>query len=198
MRMTALLTAARNPGALSVSEGVRPRDGLTVQAVYEAHVAFVWRVARRLGVRPPQLDDIVQEVFMVVQRRLPDFEGRSSVRTWLYSITRHVVRAYFRLNRRKPQALCADADAACDSNELGPESQLLANEGRKLLYALLDELDDDKREVFVLAQLEEMTGPEIAQALELPLNNVYSRIEAAQKAFDRGLKRQRARQRDRP
>ena len=195
MRVIALFAAAR---ALPAAEAVGACESLTVQAVYEAHFNFVWRTARRLGIRPPQLDDIVQEVFMVVQRRLKDFEGRAAIRTWLYAITRHVVRAHFRLNARKPQALSADADDTCDPHEPGPEFAALHNEGRKLLYALLDELDDDKREVFVLAQLEEMTGPEIAEALELPLSNVYSRIEAAQKAFDRALKRHRARQRGAP
>jgi len=197
MRVIALLAAAR-PAALPATKGAAARAELTVQAVYEAHFDFVWRTARRLGIRPPQLDDIVQEVFMVVQRRLGEFEERAAIRTWLYAITRHVVRAQFRRNTRKPPPLHADADETCDTRDPGPESATLANEGRKLLYALLDELDEDKREVFVLAQLEEMTGPEIAEALELPLSNVYSRIEAAQKAFDRALKRQRARQRGAP
>jgi RNA polymerase sigma-70 factor (ECF subfamily) len=197
MRVIALLAAAR-PAATPAAQSAAARAELTVQAVYEAHFNFVWRSARRLGIRPPQLDDIVQEVFMVVQRRLADFEGRAGIRTWLYAITRHVVRAHFRSNARKPQALTADADSTCDTVDPGPESATLANEGRKLLYTLLDQLDEDKREVFVLAQLEEMTGPEIAEALELPLSNVYSRIEAAQKAFDRALQRQRARQRGAP
>lgn len=197
MRVISLLAAAR-PAELPAPEGADARAALTVQAVYEAHFSFVWRTARRLGIRPPQLDDIVQEVFMVVQRRLPDFEGRAALRTWLYAITRHVVRAHFRTNARKPPPLQADADETCDPRAPGPESEALANEGRKLLYALLDQLDEDKREIFVLAQLEEMTGPEIAEALELPLSNVYSRIEAAQKAFDRALKRHRARERGAP
>lgn len=197
--MTALLTAMRDEAkACSPTSEARAREPLTVQAVYETHFNFVWRSARRLGVRDAQLDDIVQEVFMVVQRRLVDFEGRSSVRTWLYAITRHVVRAHFRSNARKPQLLHPDVDAACDPQALEPESQLLAREERRLLYTLLSELDDDQREAFVLAQLEEMTGPEIAQALELPLRSVYSRIAAAQKTFDRALRRRRARERGVP
>lgn len=201
MRVIALFAAARGSAQAEAVPKALPvgvRESLTVQEVYEAHFNFVWRSARRFGIRPPQLDDIVQEVFMVVQRRLAEFEGRAAIRTWLYSITRHVVRAHFRHKARKPQDLSADADATCDPREPGPEFAALANEGRKLLYALLDELDDDKREVFVLAQLEEMTGPEIAAALEMPLSSVYSRIEAAQKAFDRALKRQRARERGAP
>jgi RNA polymerase sigma-70 factor, ECF subfamily len=195
MRVITLFAAAARPDALPTAEGTPARAQLTVQEVYEAQFNFVWRSARRLGIRPPQLDDIVQEVFVVVQRRLPEFEGRAAIRTWLYAITRHVVRAHYRSNARKPLALSADADTTCDTRDPGPESSVLALQGRKLLYALLDELDEDKREAFVLAQLEEMTGPEIAEALELPLGSVYSRIEAAQKAFDKALKRHRARQR---
>ena len=194
MRTTAAPAATREP--LTAPEAaLRPAS---VQEVYEAHFEFVWRSARRLGMRPPQLEDVVQEVFMVVQRRLPDFEGRSSVRTWLFSITRHVVRGHFRQSARRPLSLSEASLEAPDPAALCPETQLMAREDADLLHALLSELSDDQREVFVLAQLEELSGPEIAQALELPLRSVYGRIVAAQKAFEKGLRRARARAGGRP
>jgi RNA polymerase sigma-70 factor (ECF subfamily) len=184
------ITAAAGFEPAQAKPAVQPAS---VQEVYEAHFEFVWRSARRLGMRPPQLEDVVQEVFMVVQRRLPEFEGRSSVRTWLFSITRHTVRAYFRQNARRPLTLSEQSREAPDLTAPCPESQLQVREDAQLLHALLAELSDEQREVFVLAQLEELSGPEIAQALELPLRNVYGRIAAAQKAFEKALQRARAR-----
>lgn len=166
---------------------------LRVDQVYEAHVDFVWRSARSLGVREMNIDDVVQEVFVVVQRRLAEFEGRSDIKTWLFGITRRVVRAHVRqLIRSRSQtetsAELADPNAAC------AESQLSTLEGARLLYTLLDELEPDLREVFVLSELEEMSGPSIAEALDLELSNVYARVRRARMAFDAALRRYRAKQ----
>lgn len=166
---------------------------LRVDQVYEEHVDFVWRSARSLGVREMNIDDVVQEVFVVVQRRLAEFEGRSDIKTWLFGITRRVVRSHVRQQIRsrtqtETSAELADPNAAC------AESQLATLEGARLLYALLDQLDADLREVFVLSELEEMSGPAIAEALDLELSNVYARVRRARLAFDAALKRHRARQ----
>lgn len=166
---------------------------LRVDQVYEAHVDFVWRSARSLGVREINIDDVVQEVFVVVQRRLAEFEGRSDIKTWLFGITRRVVRAHMRQQIRSRSQTETSADLA-DPNAACAESQLATLEGARLLYALLDELDADLREVFVLAELEEMSGPAIAEALDLELSNVYARVRRGRLAFDAALKRHRARQ----
>jgi len=166
---------------------------LRVDQVYEAHVDFIWRSARSLGVREMNIDDVVQEVFVVVQRRLAEFEGRSDIKTWLFGITRRVVRAHIRQQIRSRTQTETSADLA-DPNAACAESQLASLEGARLLYALLDELDADLREVFVLSELEEMSGPAIAEALDLELSNVYARVRRARLAFDAALKRHRARQ----
>ena len=191
--MSALPMADRERGGERETRWSAADPNLAVREIYESHFEFVWRTARRLGIRDPHLDDVVQEVFMVVQRRLADFEGRSQLRTWLFGITRHIVRAHFRQNARQLEPLAQPNELADPSGD-GAEERLVSLEGTRLLYALLDELDTDKREVFVLAELEEMSGPEIARTLELPLSNVYARIRAAQKAFDAALRRLRARQ----
>lgn len=165
---------------------------LTLTDVYESQFDFVWRSARRLGVTSLHVDDVVQEVFLVVHRRLSEFEGRSSLKTWLFAITRRVVRDHRRSARRKPtEPFGADEPADCPSN--AADAQLTQLEDARLLHALLDELDEDKRDVFVLAELEQMTGPEIAEALEENLNTVYARLRAARSAFDAAVTRERAR-----
>jgi RNA polymerase sigma-70 factor, ECF subfamily len=191
MRVTAMMTANAGTGPALDNAPAQLAVPLTIEAIYEAHFDFVWRTARRLGASEAHVDDIVQEVFMVVQRRLADFEGRSEVKTWLFGIARRVVRGYMRRHSRRTSE--TEASELPDTAAPSAESQLEALEGSRLLQALLDELDADKREVFVLCELEEMSGPQIAAALDLSLSNVYARIRVARQAFDAALKRHRAR-----
>jgi RNA polymerase sigma-70 factor (ECF subfamily) len=191
MRSSALLTPSQSPAAWATDRSVAVT--LRVEDVYEAHFDFVWRTAARLGARESQLDDVVQEVFLVVQRRLASFEGRSELKTWLFGITRRVVYATGRRGGKRREVELGEAEFA-DPNAASAETQLAAHEDTRLLYALLDELDEDKRAVFVLSELEEMSGPEIAAALDLHLSNVYARVRAARQAFDAALRRHRARE----
>lgn len=165
---------------------------LRLEDLYDQHFDFVWRSARRMGVAESAVDDVVQEVFLVVHRRLEDFEGRSSVKTWLFGILLRVVSDHRRRLRRKgglaplPDGLAADAERSCPEEEASKRAKV------RLLHALLEELDEDKRAVFVLAELEQMTAPEIAEALDVKLNTVYSRLRAARKKFESALRRHRA------
>jgi RNA polymerase sigma-70 factor (ECF subfamily) len=140
---------------------------------------------------------VVQEVFVIVHRRAAVFEGRSALRTWLFGITRRVVRDHFRTQRRKPADLVADPVVA-DPHALDAEAQLGMRQAQALLRALLATLDDDKREVFVLAELEQLSMPEIAAALDLNVNTAYARLRAARAAFELALRRHRARERSLP
>lgn len=166
---------------------------LAFDDVYRAHFAFVWRSARRLGVRDASLDDVVQEVFVVVHRRLADFEGRSSLKTWLFGITLRVARDHRRSARRKDSdAPPVDPDTLRTS-AAGPGDDAEKAEAVRLLHALLDELPDERREVFVMAELEQMAMPEIAEALGINLNTAYARLRVARREFEQGLARHRAR-----
>jgi RNA polymerase sigma-70 factor (ECF subfamily) len=170
-------------------------EAATLARVYRDHFAFVWRMVRRLGVPDPQIEDAVQDVFVVVHRRLPDFEGRSSVRTWLAAIVRRVARDYRRSIERKP-ALANTLDLAVDelSIEQGtPEDNALATEAARLLHLLLDTLDDDKREVFILAELEQWSIADIAEAIGVKVNTASSRLRLAREAFELAAERLRAR-----
>jgi RNA polymerase sigma-70 factor (ECF subfamily) len=182
---------------LDVERPAQERAALDVAAVYEQHFDFVWRTARRLGVRGAQIDDVVQEVFVIVHRSAAGFEGRSKLRTWLFAITRRVARDHFRSARRKPVELVGSEDPS-DVTGRDPEAQVQALQGHRLLHALLDALDADKREVFVMVELEQMSMPEIAETLEINLNTAYARLRAARAAFEQALARHRARQRSTP
>jgi RNA polymerase sigma-70 factor, ECF subfamily len=159
--------------------------------IYDEYFAFVWRSARRLGVPEASLDDVVQDVFVTVYRRLPDFEGRSQLKTWIFGILRHTISDLRRGQRRKPTS-ALDQEPA-DSREASPQDAAVRAEGVKLLHEALASMPEDQREVFVLAELEQLSSPEIAAALDVNLNTVYSRLRSARQEFEAALKRLRSR-----
>lgn len=166
--------------------------------LYNEHVDFVWRSLRRLGVSEAGIDDAVQDVFLVVHRRLGAFEGRSSLKTWLFGIVLRVARTHRRSARRKSPCerapgLISDPESVEGPRAERPDAKTERSEAVRVLYALLDELSDDKREVFVLAELEQMTAPEIAEALGANVNSIYSRLRVARQEFEKAVQRHRAR-----
>ena len=197
---------SRHPGAVLVASCVAasavdvsaidaPRPS-TLADIYRDHFPFVWRLARRLGVADSQLEDAVQDVFIVVHRRLRDFEGRSSVRTWLASIVRRVVADYRRSKVRKPALSGARTEVEVDdlsAAHASPEEGVMAAEAARILHVLLEELDDDKREVFILAELEQWSLTEIAETTGVNVNTAASRLRLAREAFERAAERLRAR-----
>lgn len=162
--------------------------------IYEASVDFLWRSARALGVPPASIDDVLQDVFVVVHRRLPEFEGRASVRTWLARILVRVVQEHRRRFRRHEDHAALSEDVA-DPHASGPLEEVAQAQAVRLLEAILDAMPEDQRTVFVLAEIEQMPAPEIAAALEINANTVYSRLRLARREYDRSLARIRARDR---
>jgi RNA polymerase sigma-70 factor (ECF subfamily) len=164
--------------------GAEPRsvsaERPTLAAIYEAHFRYVWRCLRSLGVRDAQLDDALQDVFVVVQRRLDDFDGGAELRTWLYAIALRIARKYRERTLREPLPLeVAPEPVSPDAEGAASQSERLA-----LARRALETLSDDQREVFVLARVEQMSAPEIAEVVGVPLNTVYSRLRAARLAFE--------------
>lgn len=153
--------------------------------VYEAHFRYVWRCLRSLGVLEAQLEDALQDVFLVVQKRLQDFDGQVELRTWLYAIALRVARKY-RSRSGRDAARHTNAAEVLESTAAPGSLEGTAEQNERLILArrALDTLDDDKREVFVLARIEQMAAPEIASVLGIPLNTVYSRLRAARLAFE--------------
>lgn len=158
----------------------------TLAALYRAHAGFVWRVVRRMGVPDEAAEDVVQEVFLVARRRLPDYEGRGAPTSWLYAIARGVTANYRRGQaraQRRLRVVSGPRPAAAPS----PEDELGRADAVAVIQRFLAELPDDQREVFVLADIEGLSGPEIAQALGLELNVAYSRLRLARRKLRRFL-----------
>jgi RNA polymerase sigma-70 factor (ECF subfamily) len=163
-------------------------------AIYREYFNFVWSCAARLGVEPSALDDLVQEVFIVIHAKLHTLENPDALRSWIYGVVRRTASSHRRAARTQAAAGIelgieqehrSRAPTPLEQTERSADLQLLAN--------LLAELDESKREVFALVELDEFTVPEVAKMLEIPLNTAYSRLRLARQAFEAALARHIAR-----
>jgi RNA polymerase sigma-70 factor (ECF subfamily) len=179
--------------ALEPSDGLPPPvPVITLDAIVAEHGAFVWRTLRRLGVADAHVEDVAQEVFLVVHRRLADYDARSGMRAWLYGIcakkgSEHRRRAWLR--RERPVA-----DAPETSTEPEQAAVLQRREAVARLEAILSDLDPKKRDVFVLFELEEMSLAEVAAAVGCPLQTAYSRLQSARALVQASIARLHARE----
>jgi RNA polymerase sigma-70 factor (ECF subfamily) len=163
---------------------------LTSQALFREHAPFVWRVLRRLGVREPDIADVCQEVFMAVHKQLPSFEGRSKPSTWIYAIARRRAASYReRAHHRREQLDGACGEAHGDERAESPVAGLARSEMRALLDRLLEALDDDKREVIVLYEIEGLQMHEVVEIIGCPLQTGYSRLHAARAELRRAAEK---------
>ncbi|WP_434417357.1 RNA polymerase sigma factor [Nannocystis pusilla] len=157
---------------------------LTLADVYRAHAGFVWRVVRRLGVAESALEDVVHDVFLVVHRRLREYDGRAALTSWLYGIARGVAANHRRSNVRAERRLSV---APAPGSGPDPETGAAQEQAAAFVRAFLDGLDEERRMLFALADIEGMKVPEIAEALGLNLNTAYSRLRATRELFQRAL-----------
>lgn len=163
---------------------------LDFDSVYHEHARFVWRSLSRLGVVPEHLADAMQDVFIVVYRKLPSFEGRSSVRTWLFGIAMRVASDWARRIRRHPSEPLSEN--LQDARENAPFERAARSEAVSTLHRLLAELPADQRAVFVLVELEQMSVAEAASAVSANIHTVTSRLKVARQKFEAALRRHRA------
>jgi RNA polymerase sigma-70 factor (ECF subfamily) len=155
---------------------------LSFEGLYEQRFEDVSRWVRALGAAEADRDDLVQEIFLVVHRRLADFDGQN-VAGWLYQIARRKVRDHRRLlwvkhlfgNRSLP---LVDAMLTTKQNAL---DELETKQKRELLAQLLEKLNEDQRAAFVLFEIEGNSGEEIAALTGVPVNTVWARIHKARK-----------------
>jgi RNA polymerase sigma-70 factor (ECF subfamily) len=156
--------------------------------LYEDHFEFVWRSARYLGEPLSTLDDAVQDVFLVAYRRFQDFEARASPKTWLFAITLRVVSDHRRSRRRKVRLLERARQMVSGPVATPFEYAAKAERGRVLMSAL-EQLSDEQRAVFVMADLEEVNATDVASVLNVNLNTVYSRLRIARRKVSAAVAR---------
>jgi RNA polymerase sigma-70 factor, ECF subfamily len=158
--------------------------------VFRTYSPFVWRVLLRLGVAEADIDDVAQEVFLGVHRNLPRFEGRCSLRTWVYGICHRRAVDYRRRASVRPELYSDDPpdQGVAASQEQG----LVLSQARAQLAAVLDGLDEEKRTVFVLFDIEGVAMDEVAEIVGCPLQTAYSRLYAARRKVETTLVRLRS------
>jgi len=173
-----------------VSDSPRPGPEAAFREVFHQNAPFVWRCLRRLGVSQADVEDVCQEVFVVVHRKLAQFDGRASVRSWLYGICVRKAWDHKRLAHKKREKM---VDQVPEQTVDAPQGEQLERKGAvELLDSILSKLEPTHRAVFVLYEIEQLQMAEIAESLDCPLQTAYSRLHAARKQVQAAVKRQRA------
>lgn len=166
-------------------------DGQRIRHLVDRDGEFVWRMLRRLGLSDADADDSAQEVFLIAARRIRELEPEKE-RSFLIGTAIRVAsvwrRGESRFRRRVDSAASVPLDPVPDPEQLAERYRL-----RRDLDSLLDQLDLDLRSVFVLAEIEELSAPEIADLLDLKLGTVASRLRRAREHFREAVKRLDAR-----
>jgi RNA polymerase sigma-70 factor (ECF subfamily) len=179
------------PGSPASGAGFRDdlARSLRFADVFRDQHAFVARVvARLLGPADPDVDDVVQEVFLVVLRKLGSYDGACRLTTWLYGIAWRVTSAH-RRRRRLRSFFSLDHDAAVFDEPVderpSPEAACLRDQASRDVYRVLDRLAEKKREVLILYELEGLSGTEIAELLGAKEGTVWTRLHHARRDFRR-------------
>ena len=178
--------ADTHPPLVQAPEAPLPRAGTAVprpefEPLYREYFAFSWRALRALGIPHHALDDAAQELWVAAHRRLPDFEQRSELKTWLFGIALNVSRNYRRSRRRSPAMDVLPEELR--SSEPDPECARQGREAWQLVNEFLGTLDETRREVFVASLLEGLSAPETAALTGLDTMTVYHRIRALRRSF---------------
>jgi RNA polymerase sigma-70 factor, ECF subfamily len=183
---------ALHPGGVPISDVAGSSKPLDVAQIHELHADFVWSSLQRLGIHVADLEDAMQDVFVVVHRRLGTFDGSSRLSTWLFGICLRVASQYRRKAHRRRERSVLDLERAAGEGENeAPDTALLAREAEQRLAQVLDALEPGRRVVFVMFEIESVGCAEIAEQLGLPLGTVYSRLSAARTDFAKAALRLR-------
>lgn len=187
LQMPAVAHALETAPTERIERFERDVEVLSFEEVYTAHVAYVWRILRTFGVTEAQIEDAVQDAFVVVHRRLPEWEGRAQITTWLFAIARRVASAYRRkgAGAQRTETLEHEPEGPTDTFAAMSRAQAAAT-----VVSILEQMDEDKRIVFALVELEQLSVPEVARMLDINLNTAYSRLRLARHAFELAVRAQ--------
>ncbi len=175
---------AELPNDFELLTRCRAGDEAAWRVLYDQHFDFVLRISRRLGTPPGELDDVVQETFLVAFRRLSSFStGRLT--TWLYRITANVVSSRLRRRRVREAVLSFFGRGEAERSHLGPDHAFEAREAEDEVAAVLARMAPKKREVFALYELEGLSGEEIAERVGCKVDTVWTRLHYARVDFER-------------
>jgi RNA polymerase sigma-70 factor (ECF subfamily) len=171
----------------SVAERVPGSTPIDFRDVFEQQLDYVLRTLRFLGVRTADLEDVAHDVFILVYRHLGDYDPARPLRPWLYAFVYRTARDHRQLARHRETAI--DWAGQPVDSRAPPDALLIRQQMQDLALRALETLEPDERGVFVATMLNELSAPEIAAALGIPLNTVYSRLRRARAKFEANVRR---------
>lgn len=159
--------------------------------IFDEEFGYVTRVLRRLGVRPADVEDLAQEVFVNAHRKFSEYDRSRPVRPWLFAFAFRVAANHQRLSRNSKEVL---SEAASDTSmELvdasTPEQALTQRQQQELVLAALQHVPLDRRGALVMHDIDGFSAPDIAASLAIPVNTVSSRVRIARDEFKKALRR---------
>ncbi len=159
-------------------------DARSFRHLFDSEFSYVWHTLRRLGVYEPDVLDQTQEVFLIVHSLLPDYDASRPVRPWLFAIAYRIACRYRSLARHKHEVA---GDPLLEPSDPTPaaDKKMEADQARELLLEAIHCIDLPRRAVFILSEIEEQSMPDIAAALQIPLNTAYSRLRLAREDFEK-------------
>jgi RNA polymerase sigma-70 factor, ECF subfamily len=160
---------------------------LALRDVYDAYAGYVWNSLRRLGASPADLEDLTHDVFVQVQRHLADYDPARPVKPWLFAFAFRVLSQHKRRGRRRRESASEPADAV-DPAPLADE-RLAMEQDRRLVIAALGHIEPERRAVFVLYEIDDVSMDAIACAMGIPVNTAYSRLRVAREEFKAAVTR---------
>jgi RNA polymerase sigma-70 factor, ECF subfamily len=171
-----------------VLDSKRTNDEAAYRAFYQAHVRYVWKSLRRLGVAERDCEDLAQEIFVAVHRRWGERDESRSLKPWLFGFTFRIAIGH----KRRSATRC---EVPTDDEQLGDvrdssrdvAKAMSARDAYLLVHAALEQLPMEQRAIVILHELDEVGAPEIARTLEVPLNTVYSRLRLGRERFRAAL-----------
>jgi len=164
------------------------------EQVYALYFRFSWRVLLHLGVPREALDDAAQELWLVVHRRLEQFEQRSQLKTWLFGIALNVARNHRRSELRRARGQTPPAELFPSVPD--PEMLHTAQQAWDRVQTFLATLDEQRRAIFICSLLEQMSAAETAEATGLDVTAVYHRTRSLRASFKSFLGKQEAKHDD--
>ena len=168
-----------------------PSVAVDFRTVFESNFSYVWNTLRRLGVQEADLKDQVQEVFLTVHQLLGDYDPSRRMHSWLFGIAYRYAARYRGLARHKREVISDEVESI--SNTPLADEQLATLQTQALVLEAVETIDLARRAVFVMAEIDGHSMPEIAEALGIPLNTAYSRLRLAREDFASAVKRIHAR-----
>jgi len=177
--------AAQRPSGVQAAGSAAAGSDVDFERVYSEHFHHVTRWARAFGGLEADVDDLAQEVFLVVRRKLETFDGRS-MPAWLYGITRKTVSDYRRRAwlRRLLHGVTRSIDGSRDEALSVPGIDAIERlEAQRILRRVVERMSPVRRAAFILFEIEGYSGDEIAELEQIPLATVYTRLHHARKDF---------------